>query len=780
MMHRPSHATLLALFSLFLLLGMASAQHPWEARTLHVPSPLTGAAPVAGNMFDIHGPGAPPCGGGPQPLGSILIEGISVHVAGPVSNVQVWVLTQGGSHVGHEQDPGAWTLLYQLAVPYPPPPEQLLELPFLFGIRIPEGAVQGVYIATQGGSLWSHPGMGPVGSYLDGELCSIRVDVGSAVDGFANPVPGHAWHGALRYRQGVVVPDEYPTIGAAIQATMDLPILVHPGTYRERIDLGGRATVIVGLQGPRFTILDGGGAGTVVTARQGEPDAWIVGLSLRGGVGAPGEGGGVHVENDSTLTIRECVIENNRGGSGVGLDGGAGGIQVRNSTTASAGVLTLEYTALLNNRGGDGGVGRRGGAGGLDLQGRVDLRGASFSRNHGGQGTADASGVGRGGCGGLDIESPPGPVPGSGVIALESTFLGNFGGRTIGGNRGAAGAVEIGPGLSGGAFTRTWFELNVGGAGALGGAGAIECQHLPELLDCAFIDNAGGTPGALGGGPGVLRAVRPGTTGNEIVHSVFRGNQGSGSAPGAIDLVDLAQAGGMRMYDSILWGNSLPTLRVTGVASPTIEHCDVEGGHPGPGNIDEDPMFEGRSVFLSLCSPCIDRGGNGRTSQGYVYNELPEDPTGMPRPQGAGSDIGLYEQRFVYSGTQEDFEIEVLVDQQVSTSIEANDLMTVRLFSPQGTRSWQPVFLLGQVWPCGQFPNAPIPGILIDPTQAILLFGLGDPVLGPPLLPPQGFTLGYRIPFSIPGSMLTLQGLLLDTNTYFGYATTSSVMFAFR
>ena len=62
--------------------------------------------------------------------------------------------------------------------------------------------------------------------------------------------------------------------------------------------------------------------------------------------------------------------------------------------------------------------------------------------------------------------------------------------------------------------------------------------------------------------------------------------------------------------DCILWGG------VTIVAeNPSVTYCCVEGGYPGEGNIDADPMFsmsmtdwEWCRHYLSPDSPCIDTG----------------------------------------------------------------------------------------------------------------------------------------------------------------------------
>jgi len=88
--------------------------------------------------------------------------------------------------------------------------------------------------------------------------------------------------------------------------------------------------------------------------------------------------------------------------------------------------------------------------------------------------------------------------------------------------------------------------------------------------------------------------------------------------------------------NSILWGDTAPEGKEIAHdenSTITFTYSDVEGGWPGTGNINADPLFVGGGDYhLTAGSPCIDTG----TNMGAPTNDIDGDP----RPQGAGHDIG--------------------------------------------------------------------------------------------------------------------------------------------
>jgi predicted outer membrane repeat protein len=92
--------------------------------------------------------------------------------------------------------------------------------------------------------------------------------------------------------------------------------------------------------------------------------------------------------------------------------------------------------------------------------------------------------------------------------------------------------------------------------------------------------------------------------------------------------------------NSILWENT-PNEIGGGGGVPTVTYSDIQGGYPGEGNIDADPLFvnSGNGDYhLTAGSPCIDTGTN---------NGAPTiDFDGEYRPQGLVVDIGADEYNF--------------------------------------------------------------------------------------------------------------------------------------
>lgn len=114
---------------------------------------------------------------------------------------------------------------------------------------------------------------------------------------------------------------DFTTISAAIEAAArGATVSVAPGTYRERIDFGGRSVRVESTDGPEVTFLDAQGDGPNIVAENGEGDATaIVGFTL---VDGRDDAGAVARVELASLHLEDVVVEGAWGGMLIGLSSG--------------------------------------------------------------------------------------------------------------------------------------------------------------------------------------------------------------------------------------------------------------------------------------------------------------------------------------------------------------------------------------------------------------------------------------------------------------------------
>jgi hypothetical protein len=228
------------------------------------------------------------------------------------------------------------------------------------------------------------------------------------------------------------------------------------------------------------------------------------------------------------------------------------------------------------------------------------------------------------------------------------------------------GSADRGGGLSLTASSPTLFRCRIVSNTATGtGGGGIFCVDgsSPEILACVFRENH--ASGTYGGGMYNKNGSNP-----VLRDCIFSGNttSGIGSTGGALYNWDSSPSlincsvGGNSAYDgsvlfnfnnsypevlnSVVWGNApgqsgYPIVELLGSAT-YVAYTDIQGGAPGPGNLDSDPLFLDADLRLAEGSPCIDAGYNS-------YVQTPTDLDGNPRTvDGDGDelavvDMGAYE-----------------------------------------------------------------------------------------------------------------------------------------
>jgi predicted outer membrane repeat protein len=182
----------------------------------------------------------------------------------------------------------------------------------------------------------------------------------------------------------------------------------------------------------------------------------------------------------------------------------------------------------------------------------------------------------------------------------------------------------------------------------------------PAVINCIFDDNSAADNG------GGMRNNQSNLT---LTNCLFRGNSASNgggmrnsqSTPTLTNCTfseNSAMAGGgmYNRYSSpnvincILWGDTPEEIKG---GTPVVTYSDVQGGWPGAGNIDADPLFVDAAngdYHLQAGSPCIDAGNNSAIPAGVIVAV-----DGNSRTMNGVVDMGAYEgSKEVPSG--EDFE----------------------------------------------------------------------------------------------------------------------------
>jgi len=354
------------------------------------------------------------------------------------------------------------------------------------------------------------------------------------------------------------VPNDYPTIQQAIEASVSGDtVIVHSGTYIERINFLDRIIELRSLDGAEATIIEG-----------------------------------------------EVSIYNQEGGVSV-LDG----FTVADSPYNHAGLQISRSSPIIRN---------------------------NIIRNHSNSGVSIRSGDCTPTIINNVIRDNSGPqaaggmwISGAAPNIVGNTFLNNISQATVWDGGGAI-AID--------SYSSALIESNLfSGNEALHEGGAIFCSYYFErivLSNNIFIDNRAVRGSVIGvtdyfdnttetRGPGEFIASNNLFIGNyasddgvmywpvycqmTIINCTFAGNEG-----GSV----LGYAGGSVVRNSIFWGNDGPVTTGT----PPITYSLVEGGYPGEGTIDADPLFvvgPSGAYYLSqtaagqpVDSPCVDEGSD--------------------------------------------------------------------------------------------------------------------------------------------------------------------------
>ncbi len=382
------------------------------------------------------------------------------------------------------------------------------------------------------------------------------------------------------------VPADYPTIQAAIAAATDGDeIIVAPGTYNETIDFLGKAITLRSFNGPEVTTIDATGLNdSVVRCMSGEgPETVLEGFTITGGTGRHSPvpptvlGGGGMFNLGSSPTVTDCIFVGNTAVDGEHSARGGGMYNLNGSSPTVTGCL--------------------------------------FTRN-----TATATG------GMYNIE-------GSSPLVIDCDFIENS----------ATGQAGMTNGFNNPTIVGCRFIRNTATQSNLVAGGILMFQADAVVANCIFVDNSAGA------GSGIM-SVQSTTM---IINCIFSGNHAQ-SVGGAIANVD----GTTEMANCTITNNSGGGLFHNGDGQLVADNCIfrgnepsqvfgkidvnyscIEGGFPGKGNIDADPLFvdpdgpdddpetwEDNDYRLQADSPCIDAADSSA-----VPPDIETDLDGNPR-----------------------------------------------------------------------------------------------------------------------------------------------------
>lgn len=425
------------------------------------------------------------------------------------------------------------------------------------------------FIANRGAGGGAIGFLGATGGNLGLNACSFQANTASAAMG----------GGAVRVHNAAITIDACDLSANAAAG---------PGGAIRFVDATGQ---IVSSTFAGNTAADGGGALHI----SGNPASVSTAFSNFSNNQAA-DGSAVRVGSGATAVFTGCIVALNTASD----SGGA--------FSSSAATLTLIACAINGNS-----AEVNGGAVKALNSGQLTLSGCSLIGNH-----AGAFG------GGVDV----GPL--AAATATNCTFRENVAAA----NSGGGAAVFNGASLT---VRRSAFVLNQAASGGglfLASTASASCR----ASDCAFIANeAGGFGGGVlanapnsavyncafygnraqtGGGISAGYVAGPAL----IMNCVFGGNRADVDAQGVGGGANFTGAGlhrmanctfadnsaahlghalhvdsaGLDLANSIVWFHDAPAISAVAPAELSVLYCDVQGGWPGEGNIDADPLFVDR------------------------------------------------------------------------------------------------------------------------------------------------------------------------------------------
>jgi predicted outer membrane repeat protein len=426
------------------------------------------------------------------------------------------------------------------------------------------------------------------------------------------------------------IPGDYPTIQEGIDHGQDGDtVLVQPDIYYENLNFNAHNVVLASLfltTGDTSyisnSIIDGNESGSVITFESGEDStAQVVGLTIQNGYAQ--YGGGIDCSRSSP-TLRNNSLDGNAAYSGGGI-----------------GCLDSSPTIADNQ------ITRNLAFGGNGLGGGICC---SHSKPSIGDNVISHNSAVWGG--GIHCDQASDAEIGNNLMTR------NWASRT--GDRvhcsGASPSISYntitqnsadydGGGISCGVLSNPTINNNIiceNSAHSVGGGIYCYAYSNPKITFNTISGNSANVGGGIGcqwnSNPWIRRNVIIGNSATDYGGGIHCGDSDAMVRNNTISCNSAAYGGGIScgnfsyptITNTILWGDTGAEIYIIDPYSdPTVTYCVVQGGWPGQGNIDADPIFTGperEDLHLRWRSPCIDAG----------------DPDFPLDPDGTRSDIGAF------------------------------------------------------------------------------------------------------------------------------------------
>jgi hypothetical protein len=152
-------------------------------------------------------------------------------------------------------------------------------------------------------------------------------------------------------------------------------------------------------------------------------------------------------------------------------------------------------------------------------------------------------------------------------------------------------------------------------------------KSSPTVTNCRFFDNVSDWDGG---------AMANDDSGPKVTNCTFSGNSAPSGRALSVGSWEPPNPHVVELANCILWDGGDEIVVHEG-STITVSYSDIDGGWPGTGNIDTDPLFVdpgNGDLRLSPDSPCIDAGDNTAVPDGITtdldgnprFLEIPETP----------------------------------------------------------------------------------------------------------------------------------------------------------